>query len=194
MRVIAGTARGRTLKTVRGLAIRPTPDRVRESLFNVLQPVVSGCAFLDLFAGSGAVGIEALSRGAARAVFVEQAAAHLQVLAQNLATTGLAGRAELLRRDALQAVALLARRQETFDLVFLDPPYGQGLVPATLAALAEHGLVAPGGLVICEHHRKDLVPGQAGVLVRCREVVFGETVLSFYRAQPAGGSAPGGGG
>lgn len=183
MRVIAGTARGRPLKTVKGLAVRPTTDRVKESLFNVLQPLVADAAFLDLFAGSGAVGIEALSRGARRTVFVEQAGAHLKVLAENLSRTGLADRAELLRRDALQTVTLLARRGDRFDLIFLDPPYGQDLVPCTLQALAGAPLVSPGGIVVCEHHRKDPVPAAAGALVRFRELLFGETALSFYQIQ-----------
>lgn len=185
MRVIAGSARGRPLKTVKGLAVRPTTDRVKESLFNVLQSRVPDSSFLDLFAGSGAVGIEALSRGARRAVFVDRAGAHLQVVADNLDRTGLSGQAELLRLDAVQALPVLARRGDRFDLVFLDPPYGQDLVPRTLAALAEQPLVEPGGLVVCEHHRKDPVPARAGTLVRFRELEFGETVLSFYSAENA---------
>ncbi len=181
MRVIAGAARGRPLKTVKGLAVRPTTDRVRESLFNVLQPLVAGSVFLDLFAGSGAVGIEALSRGADRAVFVEQAGTHLKIIADNLDKTGLRDRAELLRGDVLNMIPSLGVRGERFDLIFLDPPYGQDLVPRTLAVLAAAAVTVPGGVAVCEHHRKDPVPPSAGLLLRFRELGFGETVLSFYR-------------
>jgi 16S rRNA (guanine966-N2)-methyltransferase len=198
VRVIAGTAKGRPLKSVRGQAVRPTADRVRESLFNVLAPRLAGARFLDLFAGSGAVGIEALSRGAAFCLFVDLQAAHLKVAEQNLATTGLAAGAALLRRDALAAVRDLAGRQEPFDLIFVDPPYGEAWVPRALAAITAAGTLAPEGVVICEHHRKDPVPSvtnetpEAGGLTKFRELVFGETVLSFYRRTAAGPDIQGG--
>ena len=115
--------------------------------------------FLDLFAGSGSVGIEALSRGARTCVFVELQTAHLRVVADNLQTTGLAGRAELIRRDARAALVDLGNRGRRFDLIFVDPPYGQDLVPAVLALIDGHGVLAEGGWVICEHHAKDPVPG-----------------------------------
>ena len=188
MRVIAGEARGRRLKPPQGRNVRPTADRVRESLFNVLAPRLAGCAFLDLCCGSGAVGIEALSRGAARAVFVDAAAASLRLVAENLAGTGLGetGRHRLVRAEAARAVADLAARGEHFDLVFIDPPYGQDLLPPVLAALAP--LLAPAGWAIAEHHHRDPVPERAGGLVRFRRLTFGETVLSLYAHAPAGGA------
>ncbi len=187
MRVITGSAKGKPLKTVKGRDIRPTSDRVKESLFNVIGQRVADADFLDLFAGSGNVGIEALSRGANSCVFVELMTPHLKVVEENLAYTGLQNRAELLRRDARAAVADLAQRQRRFDLIFVDPPYGQGLVLAALDLIAKHGLLAEGGWVICEHHGKDPIPDtvpladQAGGLTKFRELVFGETVLSIYR-------------
>lgn len=189
MRVITGTAKGRPLATVKGRDIRPTADRVKESLFNVLGPRVVDAEFLDLFAGSGAVGIEALSRGARRCVFVELMTAHLKVVEENLAKTGLAAGAELVRRDARSAAADLGRRGRRFDLIFIDPPYGQGLVDEALEAVAGNQLLNPGGWVACEHYKKDLVltavagPGHAGGLTRFRELVFGEVVISLY-AEP----------
>ncbi|MFZ5814260.1 MAG: 16S rRNA (guanine(966)-N(2))-methyltransferase RsmD [Bacillota bacterium] len=188
MRVITGTAKGKPLKTVKGRDIRPTSDRVKESLFNVMAGRVPEADFLDLFAGSGAVGIEALSRGARSCVFVELMTPHLKVVEENLNATGLRERAELIRRDARAAVADLARRGRRFDLIFVDPPYGQELVPASLALIDSHGLLAEDGWVICEHHKKDPVPESAGGLTKFRELVFGETVLSIYR-----GIAPDGG-
>lgn len=186
MRVITGTAKGRPLATVKGRDIRPTADRVKESLFNVIGPRVVDAEFLDLFAGSGAVGIEALSRGARRCVFVELQTTHLQVVDKNLATTGLTERAELMRRDARAAVADLGRRARRFDLIFVDPPYGQGLVGEALEGIAAHGLLAHGGWVVCEHYKKDLVPtrvaapAEAGSLTRFRELIFGEIIISLY--------------
>jgi 16S rRNA (guanine966-N2)-methyltransferase len=174
--------------------VRPTADRVKESLFNVIGPRVADADFLDLFAGSGAVGIEALSRGARSCTFVEIATDHLQVVKENLVETGLAAGAELMRRDARSAVVDLGRRRAQFDLIFCDPPYGQELVPASLSGMVEHHLLRPSGWVICEHHKKDLMPNQvaapqaAGGLVKFRELVFGETVLSLYQrdSEPQG--------
>lgn len=182
MRVITGIAKGRPLKTVKGREVRPTADRVKESLFNVIGGRVVDAVFLDLFAGSGAVGIEALSRGARSCVFVELMTPHLKVVEENLANTQLKERAELLRRDARAAVADLGQRQRRFDLIFVDPPYGQELVPVCLELIAEHGLLAEDGWIICEHYKKDPVPDLAGGLTKFRELVFGETVLSIYRA------------
>ncbi len=187
MRVITGSAKGRPLKTVKGRDVRPTSDRVKETLFNIIGARVVDCAFLDLFAGSGAVGIEALSRGARLCYFVELATPHLKVVRENLAATRLGDRAQLLRRDARAAAADLGNRGAVFDLIFLDPPYGQGLVPETLELVVRHGLLQEDGWAICEHHRKDPVPPEipgtatAGGLTKFREVIFGETVLSFYR-------------
>lgn len=182
MRVITGSAKGKPLKTVKGRAIRPTADRVKESLFNVIGWRVVDADFLDLFAGSGNVGIEALSRGARSCVFVELMTPHLKVVAENLAATNLKDRAELIRRDARAALVDLGQRQRRFHLIFVDPPYGQDLVPPSLELIAQHGLLAEEGWVICEHDRKDPVPDSAGGLTKFRELVFGDTVLSLYRA------------
>lgn len=198
MRVIAGTARGRPLKAPRGAAVRPTSDRVKETLFNVLMPRLAGARVLDLFAGSGGVGIEALSRGAALAVFVDQSAEHLRVVRDNLAVAGLTDGARVVRRDAFQAVRELGARGQTFDLVFVDPPYETDLGRRILAALVQAGVLAPGGWLVWERHRKTPAPevvsppaAAAGALTRFRELALGETVLSFYaiaaEAQPTKG-------
>lgn len=187
MRVITGSAKGRPLQTIKGQEVRPTADRVKESLFNVLAGRVDGARFLDLFAGSGAVGIEALSRGAASCTFVELQTAHLAVVQTNLRRTGLEAGAQLLRRDARAALIDFGKRGVTFDLIFVDPPYGIDLIEPVLEAIAAHELLIPEGWVICEHHKKDPVPSatkdapRAGGLTRFRELVLGETVLSFFR-------------
>lgn len=141
MRVIAGTARSLPLKTIDGLDTRPTTDRIKETLFNMLQPEISGCRFLDLFSGSGAIGIEALSRGAKEAVFVEQNKKAANCIRENLSFTKLADHAVVMESDVLTALFRLGNKDEVMDIIFMDPPYGQELEKKALEALADSALV-----------------------------------------------------
>jgi 16S rRNA (guanine966-N2)-methyltransferase len=182
MRVISGTYRSRALKAPEGLATRPTSDRLRETLFNVLAPRIEGAAFLDLYAGSGAVGIEALSRGATSVVFVERSAAALAVLRENLQTMGLRSTA---RVHAVGASTFLRSTRQRFNVVFLDPPYDAdqeyaqtlGLLGATV-----HGLLAEDAVVVAEHRRKERLEDRYGALARTRLLEQGDAALSFYSA------------
>lgn len=190
MRVIAGTYRSRVLNAPPGLATRPTSDRLRETLFNVLAPRIEGASFLDLYAGSGAVAIEALSRGAARAVLVERSPAALAVLRDNLEKLGLRGRAEV---RAVSVSAFLSRGRagappQPFDLVFLDPPYEAAEeYAATLGLLgrAPHPLLAESAQVIAEHRRKERLADRFGALTRTRLLEQGDAALSFYLTSTA---------
>jgi 16S rRNA (guanine966-N2)-methyltransferase len=184
MRIIAGRFRSRRLAAPAGEATRPTSDRLRETLFNVLAPRIAGADFLDLYAGSGAVGIEALSRGAASAVFVESGAAALKALRANLASLGLqdgvrvqaGGVRSFLRRSFTGA-------PPAFNLIFLDPPYEAAEEYAgTLGLLGTTatGRLAAGGLVIAEHRRKQPLEEAYGHLVRVRLLEQGDASLSFY--------------
>ncbi len=151
MRVIAGTARSLPLKTVPGLSTRPTTDRIKETLFNILQPMLSGCRFLDLYAGSGAIGIEALSRGAAAAVFIEKNAAAVRCIEENLAFTKLKDQAEVLRTDTVLGISSLeSRKSEPFDIIFMDPPYETGEELRTLRKLADSPLLRESSLIVIE--------------------------------------------
>lgn len=132
MRVIAGAAKGHKLQTIEGLNTRPTTDRIKETLFNIIAFDLPESRFLDLFSGSGAIGIEALSRGADTAVFVEQAAECQKVITENLTHTKLMERARLIKSDVLTGLAQLSAEQETFDIIFMDPPYAAGLAEPTL--------------------------------------------------------------
>ena len=194
MRVIAGQYRSRRLQTLRGTALRPSSDRLRETLFNILGTAVEGAVFVDLFAGSGAVGIEALSRGARGAIFVENHAAGAALIARNLASLGIptavqvasgktfAGSAEILRMDAMDALERLDKGSAHIDFVYLDPPYADTRAyQEILEFLGESELLARGGLVIAEHRRKNDLPAIAGHLERARVVEQGDTALSFYR-------------
>lgn len=185
MRVIAGTYRSRVLAAPAGLATRPTSDRLRETLFNVLAPRIEGSGVLDLYAGSGAVGIEALSRGAAHVAFVERAPAALEVLRANLARLGLLAGARI---HAGSVAAFLKRqyalpRKQRYAIAFLDPPYdGEGEYELALGLLGgtAAGLLAPEAVVIAEHRRKQPLPGQCGALRRTRLLEQGDAALSFY--------------
>ena len=172
MRVIGGEFRSRRLKTLPGLATRPTPDRMRETLFNVLAPVIAGSEFLDAYAGTGAVGIEALSRGARRSVFIEKNRAAVEVIRENLAALGLQNRAEVYSGKVL---AVLER--VTADIVFLDPPYEmEKEYDAALNALG----TSARGLVIAQHSsRTELQPGY-GRLRQYRALKQGDNSISFY--------------
>jgi 16S rRNA (guanine(966)-N(2))-methyltransferase RsmD len=188
VRIIAGSLRSRTLEAPPGLTTRPTSDRLRETLFNVLAPRIQGAAFLDLYAGSGAVGIEALSRGAARVEFVEQAPKALKALQGNLERLGLSAG---FRIHASAVGAFLRRaseagaEQERHEVVFLDPPWDAAAqYAATLGQLggSAAGLLAPGGLVIAEHRRKERLEDNYGSLQRTRLLEQGDAALSFYAA------------
>ncbi len=150
MRVIAGTARSLQLKTVPGLDTRPTTDRIKETLFNILQPYIPEAEFLDLFSGSGGIGIEALSRGAAHACFVDHGKKAVQVIRENLAHTHFTDRAEVLSQDVVSAVRILEDRHGVFDVIFMDPPYGQELERDVLYALAGSKLVGKDTLIVVE--------------------------------------------
>ena len=149
MRIIAGKARRLPLKTISGLDTRPTTDRVKETLFNMLNPYLCDCSFLDLFAGSGQIGLEAVSRGAKKAVFVENNRKAASCIEENIKFTKQADYCELLVRDAVSAIRFMEGR-EIFDLVFMDPPYGKNLEADSLKALASSGIIHEDSMIIVE--------------------------------------------
>ena len=153
MRVIAGTARSMPLRTVKGMDVRPTTDRTKETLFNIIQFRVPGCRFLDLFAGTGAIGIEALSRGADYACFVEKDRRIRNLVEENLQFTKLIDRSRIINGDVLSVLPQL-ERERPFDIIFMDPPFQHELEKDVLAYLSKSSLVADGGLVIVEAHPK----------------------------------------
>jgi 16S rRNA (guanine966-N2)-methyltransferase len=180
MRVIAGRLRGRRLFVLPGLSIRPTIGRLRESYFDIVQDRIDGARFLDLCSGSGSVGIEALSRGAAQVVFVEKSHRAVQVLRRNLDHCGIGSGYRLLPADIFQEIPRLAREGDRFDLVYFDPPYFRDLYDRTLDLLAQCELLAPNGLLAANHFKKILLPDTCGALRRIRVVQHGDSTLSFY--------------
>lgn len=186
MRIIAGTYRSRILKSLKGLALRPTSDRLRETLFNVLGPAVAGSRFIDAFAGTGAVGIEALSRGATKVVFIENHAPAAALIRRNLESLGARTGAHVLPVDALRGLEKLAAKHRPgepgFDLVFIDPPYAAAEEYAkVLQFLGAAAFLAPGAIVIAEHRRTVELPESVGKLVRTRVLKQGDVILTFFR-------------
>ncbi len=178
MRVIAGSAKGRRLATPkRDDPIRPVLDQVKEAIFNILFDV-SDTRVLDCFAGTGALGIEALSRGAAHATFIDQSPRAQSLITSNIDLCRFTDRATLLRFSAEKALRWLGERQEQFDLIFIDPPYEKGLLNPSLAQVAEARLLTPTGIIIMEHHPKEAVAVPAG-LVLTDQRKYGQTLISF---------------
>jgi 16S rRNA (guanine966-N2)-methyltransferase len=191
MRVIAGTYRSRILKSLKGLALRPTSDKLRETLFNVLGTGVAGSRFVDLFAGTGAIGIEALSRGAAEVVFIENHSPAANLIRKNLESLEVRSGATVLAVDALRGLDMLATRHRPgnppFDFVFLDPPYAAADdYPRVLRFLGAAAFLAPGGIVIAEHHHKFDLPESSQNLQRFRVLKQGDAALSFFRRSGPG--------
>lgn len=186
MRIVGGEFRGRSLATPKSNAIRPTIDRTRESLFNIISHVypeaVDGSRVLDLFAGTGAVGLEALSRGCRSALFVENGVEGRGLLWENIEQFGLHGRARILRRDATSLGTV--GNIEPFHFVFADPPYGQGLGEQALLSAHKGGWIAPNALVVLEE-RADVTVACDLVFQPLEQRVFGETRIDFFRYKPA---------
>ena len=178
MRVITGTARGRRLVTPAGLATRPTSEMAKEAIFSIIQFELKGAMVLDLFAGSGQLGIEALSRGARGAVFVDCAKEAADAIRQNLSTTGLGQNARLMQADA---IPFLRSCRDTFDIALLDPPYQQGLVEEALQLLPTR--MSPGGIIICETERNEVLPTPGEGFTRRKEYRYGKAKVTTFRRE-----------
>jgi 16S rRNA (guanine(966)-N(2))-methyltransferase RsmD len=175
VRVIAGELKGRRLKTPTWEGVRPTSDKLRETLFNILAPRVSGARLLDGYAGTGAVGIEALSRGAAHVTFVERDPRAQLLVAENLSHCRVTDGYVIIRATVARALANLSA--ESFDIMFLDPPYDEP-IDDVLAAAGAH--LTPDGVLVLEHARRRMAPERSGRLLRTRDVTSGDSALAFY--------------
>ncbi len=185
MRMIAGSARGSQIYAPKGQDTRPTQDRVRESLFNILQGMVEGAAVLDLFAGSGALALESVSRGAAQAVAVDMAQDAVVCIQRNIAKLGFEDRVRVMKCDWQKAAAKLKEQGKRFDLIFLDPPYRMTETGGICDRLAELGLLAEEALLVIEH-RKGLPPSPGPAFALHRTKGYGDTEISFFTYRPNG--------
>ncbi|MBI4529639.1 MAG: 16S rRNA (guanine(966)-N(2))-methyltransferase RsmD [Deltaproteobacteria bacterium] len=186
MRVIGGKAKGRYLKVPKGHSLRPTASRVKEALFNILPHDLSGFRVLDLFAGTGNLSIEALSRGAYEAVLVEASDKAGRTIHKNLEALDLSRNVRVLIVPVLRAIRSLSRQGETFDLIFLDPPYEKGWVDRILMAVAHGGLLRKSGIVVAEHSMREKVAVTCAPLRLKDQRRYGTTLLSFFRYEAAG--------
>ena len=178
MRVITGTARGRKLKEPAGMETRPTTDRVKEGIFSSIQFELEGRRVLDLFGGTGQMGIEALSRGAAHCTFVDLRKEAVAIIRENVALTGFADRAQIVQGDAL---AFLSRCRETFDVIFLDPPYGSGLLEKTMELVGTIDIVSENGIIVCENGSSAGWPMVSPPYRLQKEYRYGKIKTALYR-------------
>ncbi|GGN90695.1 16S rRNA (guanine(966)-N(2))-methyltransferase RsmD [Saccharibacillus kuerlensis] len=187
MRVVAGEAKGRPLKAVPGSGTRPTTDKVKEAIFSMIGPFFDGGQALDLFAGTGGLAIEALSRGAERAVLVDTDTKSIEVIKSNLKATRFENRAEVYRNDAQRALKALTKRETAFDLVFLDPPYRMKNGAELMLRMEETGLLNAGATIVLEYESSYEYPEAFGSFVLQRKAVYGETAVSIYDWNPEEG-------
>ena len=177
MRVITGTARGAKLRTLEGLETRPTSDRVKEAIFNIIQFDIAGRRVLDLFAGSGQLAIEALSRGASYGVLVDQNTQAVKIAKENLKKTRFDQRAEVIHADYMQ---YLSTCHDRFDIIFLDPPYAETFLEKSLQIISEIDILSEGGIIICERPRDKVLPAAVGGLICSRDYLYGKTAVNLY--------------
>ncbi|WP_044896140.1 16S rRNA (guanine(966)-N(2))-methyltransferase RsmD [Bacillus alveayuensis] len=181
MRVVSGTCKGRVLKSVPGMTTRPTTDKVKEAIFNMIGPYFQGGTALDLFAGSGGLGIEALSRGMDRCIFIDKDKKAIQTIQTNLLSCNLKERAELFRTDAERALRAIVKRGLTFDLILLDPPYKQQILETILSFIEHHHLLNQEGAIVCEHRHDVHLPKEVGILHLKKQEIYGHTAVTIYR-------------
>jgi len=189
MRIIAGEFRSRRLKSLPGAATRPTPDRLREALFNILQTRMAGASFVDAYAGTGAVGIEALSRGAESVLLVDASERSARIIRENLRRLELTDRAQMWVMPVRRALNAVGRQGQKFDVIFLDPPYDQKLVGRSLELIASVDPVYPTGVVVAEHSVRETLKSSYRFLSLNDQRRYGDTLLSFFRHAAAVNSA-----
>jgi RNA methyltransferase, RsmD family len=181
LRVIAGDARGQKIKTLKSMATRPTTDRVKESMFNIIAPYIYESVVLDLFAGSGSLGIEALSRGAQSALFADISKESCDIIRENLKLTSFLDKSEVLLGSYDIILRRLIEKDKKFDIIILDPPYNKNFIQETLKIMTNNDIIRDDGILIAEHHEKDTLPETAGRLYLEKSRKYGETLLSVYK-------------
>lgn len=180
MRIIAGFAKGRKLTTPKGVEVRPTTDRVKEAIFSMISPYIPSSLVLDLFSGTGNLGLEAISRGAEKVYFVDKSKSSIALTSQNIATLGMNSKSETKNSDALKAIDEYAYLGLKFDIVFMDPPYGQGIIIPCLKAIHECNILKEDGIIVIEHNETEKIDPQIGGLSVLKHKKYGNTIISVY--------------
>lgn len=186
MRVVSGEYKGRFLKAVPGTSTRPTTDKVKEAIFNIIGPYFSGGIILDLFAGSGGLGIEALSRGVEKGIFVDRDGKAIQVINENIQSLELGNRAEVYRNDAGRALKAIQKRELKFNYIFLDPPYKQQQLIKLLETINQEQLLEPKGIVLCEHASEIKLPDSIGRLKQTKHEKYGIIGVTIFSEESEG--------
>ncbi|GGG81176.1 16S rRNA (guanine(966)-N(2))-methyltransferase RsmD [Paenibacillus radicis (ex Gao et al. 2016)] len=185
MRVIAGAAKGRTLKAVPGMNTRPTTDKVKEAIFSMIGPYFDGGVALDLFAGTGALGIEAWSRGVERTIFIDREKISIDIIRHNTEIAGMGSAAEIYRNDAERAIKLLEKRGIVFKLVFLDPPYRMIQMDELMTDLAQRSMLEEEAIIVVEHDAAHLYPEHIKQFEQLKQSKYGDTAVTIYRYIPS---------
>ncbi|PLR84094.1 16S rRNA (guanine(966)-N(2))-methyltransferase RsmD [Bacillus canaveralius] len=180
MRVVSGTCKGRVLKAVPGNSTRPTTDKVKEAMFNIIGPYFNGGTGLDLFAGSGGLGLEALSRGLDQMIFVDRDGKAIQTIHENIKTCGLEERAEVYRNEAARALKAIKKRELRFNYIFLDPPYKQQQLLKLLETFEQENIISEHGTIVCEHSHDVQLPDKVGSLVKKKHEQYGVIAISIF--------------
>lgn len=180
MRIISGSAKGIRLKTPYGMETRPTADRVKESVFNILGAALAEARVLDLFAGTGSLGIEALSRGADSALFIDRSIASVKLVKENLKLAKLSEKGKVIKADSLNMLERLSQDKYQFDLIFCDPPYNKGFVAAVLSRIDASTILASDGIIIVEHSKHEEINSEFNQIKQKRTQKYGETLVSFF--------------
>lgn len=182
MRIIAGEAKGRKIVAPEGRETRPTSDRVKESLFNILMNEIGDAKVLDLFAGTGNLGLEAVSRGASQCIFVDNSRDSIKIIHKNIELLKYEDFCEVYDNDAYMALNVLHKRNIRFDIIFLDPPYHKNIIPLCIEKIAGYNILNDGGVIAAEHDIRDELADNIQDMSLCKRSAYGDTVLSFYRA------------
>ncbi len=180
MRIIAGTAKNKRIKCRKGTDTRPTLDRVKEALFSKIQPYIEDSRILDLFSGTGNIALEAVSRGAKKAVMIEKDQEALRVIIENVNSLGFEDKCRAYKNEVFRAVEILGRKREKFDIIFMDPPYKENLCAEVLKAIEKNGIMAENGMIICEHHLSERLDQEIGEYKKVDEKSYGKKTLTFY--------------
>jgi len=180
MRIIAGSAKGKRIKSRKGNETRPTLDRVKESLFSIIHPYVEGSTFLDLFSGTGNIALEAISRGSKRAVMIEKEQEALKVIIENVNNLGFEDRCRAYKNDVERAVEILGKKREKFDIIFMDPPYKDNVCTKVIKKIQKADILAENGLIIAEHHFQEDLAEEIGEFKKSDERRYGNKEITFY--------------
>ncbi|KXZ39614.1 16S rRNA (guanine(966)-N(2))-methyltransferase RsmD [Alkalithermobacter thermoalcaliphilus JW-YL-7 = DSM 7308] len=181
MRIISGTLRGLRLKSPKSMNIRPTSDRVKESVFNIINSNIADSFVLDLFSGTGSLGIECLSRGAYSCTFVDNSKESISILKENLNKARMLQKSDIIFSDVISALNKLAVKRDRFDIIFMDPPYLKKLIIPALETISKSEILEEDGIIIVEHDSKDVIPDKVGNLTKYREKQYSSTKISFFK-------------